>query len=218
MSDILDEIEVAETLTDRDIFTQIWTAPKKVFRYLNDTQYDKQVVILLSLAGISNAFDRAIFKNMGDLMSLGVILGVCILLGGTLGRVWFHIYAALIHWTGNWLNGQGETKDILRMTAYAMIPSIVTLPFLFLQILAFGNEVFKKNGDLTSMGPVFENIFVYGTLFGDGIFGIWTIVFLVIGIAEVQNFSIGKAILNFLLPILVLVLPLAMLFFWLKGF
>ena len=44
-----------ENLTDKQIFTQIWKSPRKVFRYINDNQYDRYVYLLLAIAGISMA-------------------------------------------------------------------------------------------------------------------------------------------------------------------
>ena len=56
-------------------------------------------------------------------------------------------------------DGQGDTSSILRILAYAMIPSIIALVFLIPQIVIYGLEVFKEDGDLTSAGWI-SNIFV----------------------------------------------------------
>jgi hypothetical protein len=61
-------------LTDKDIFTKIWTSPRQVFKYINDNYYDKYLTVLLFLAGISRSFSRASMKNMGDEMSIWAIL------------------------------------------------------------------------------------------------------------------------------------------------
>ena len=37
----------AINLTDKEVFTKIWTSPRMVFRYINDNKYDKYVNILL---------------------------------------------------------------------------------------------------------------------------------------------------------------------------
>lgn len=74
MENILDEKEPeAIHLTEQEIFTTIWTSPRKVFKFINDNQYGKHATVLLILAGISSAFDRAIMKDMGDQMPLVAI-------------------------------------------------------------------------------------------------------------------------------------------------
>jgi hypothetical protein len=194
-------------LTDKEVFLKIWTSPRKVFKFINDNHYDKYVNALLFFAGISRAFDRASLKDMGDKMSLLAILGLCIILGGLLGWISYYIYAALLSWTGKWLNGKGDTKSILRVLSYALIPSIIALIFLIPQIGIYGNEMFKADGDIISAG-LLSNIFVYGSLILEFILGIWTIFFSVIAVSEVQKLNIGKSILNIFLPILIFAVPI----------
>jgi len=199
-------------LTDRDIFTKIWTSPRLVFKYINDTRYDKFLHILLILAGITRAFDRASTKNMGDNISLTGVLSICIILGGLFGWISYYIYAALISWTGKWLNGKGDTSSILRMLSYAMIPSIVVLILLIPQVAIFGNGIFQSNIDIYGSGLV-SIIIYYLILFLQLTFGIWTLVVFVIGVSEVQKLSIGKSILNIILPVLIIIVPIAMIAF-----
>ena len=204
-------------LTDKELFTQIWTSPRKVFKYINDNHYDKYVTVLLLLSGISSTFDRASMKNMGDKMSLFGIVGLSVILGGLLGYLSFYIYAALVSWTGKWLKGQGTTSSILRVIAYAMIPSIIGLLFLIPQIGIYGVEIFRSDGDIYSAGLI-SNIFVYGSMVLEFILGIFTFIFCIIGISEVQKFSIEKATLNVLLPILVIIGPILLLVFIFSSF
>ena len=213
LDNVVDNSEQQENLSDKDIFIKIWTSPRKIFRYINDKHYDKYVVILLVLSGISRTFDQAAMKNMGDKISILGIIGFCIIGGGLLGWLTYYIYAALISWTGKWLNGEGNTDSILRIISYAMLPSVVALIFLIPQIAVYGNEMFKADGDIVSAGFI-SNIFVYLSLLLEITFGIWTLVLCVIGISEVQKFSIGKSILNMLMPgllLLAIILPIVLL-------
>jgi len=210
MKDILDNNDENSNFTDRDLLMKIWTSPSQVFKYINDNHYNKYVTVLLVLSGISRSFDRAALKNMGDHMSIWAILGFCIFVGGLIGWISYYIYAALISWTGKWLNGEGDTTSILRIISYAMIPSIIALVFLIPQIGIYGVEIFKEDGDITSAGWI-SNVFVYGSMVLEVILGIWTMVFCVVGISEVQKLSIGKSILNLLLPIFVIAIPVLIL-------
>ena len=217
MENILDKNNENLSLTDKDLFTKIWTSPRKVFRYINDNHHDKYVSVLLVLSGISRSFDRASIKNMGKIMPIWAILALCIILGGLLGWMSYYIYAALVSWTGKWLKGQGNTSSILRILSYAMLPSIVALVFLIPQIGIYGVEIFKEDGDITSAGWI-SNIFVYGSMFLEAVLGIWTLIFCVVGISEVQKLSIGKAILNLLLPLLVILVPILIIVLLFKAF
>ncbi|MEJ1223972.1 Yip1 family protein [Sediminicola sp. 1XM1-17] len=206
-----------QVLSDKEIFTKIWTSPRLVFQYINERHYDKYVAILLIIAGIARAFDRAATKNLGDTLSLWVIIGGCIVLGGLLGWLSFYIYAALLSWTGKWLHGKGNTTSILRVLAYAMIPLSIALVLIVPQIGIYGIEIFKSDGDITSAG-LLPNFFFYGAMILEAVLGIWAFVLCVVGISEVQKLSIGNAVLNIFLPVLIIVVPIALLYFFFFQF
>jgi hypothetical protein len=202
-----EEFEKYEALSDQDIFTKIWTEPRRVFKFINDTQYEKYLYLLMIFAGIGRAFDRASSKDMGDDSSLYFIVFSCIIFGGMLGWISYYIYAALLSWTGKWLNGAGNTSAIYRMMAYAMIPSILALFFLFLQVAVYGQDYFKSNTDYLE-GNIAGSILFWIAFAFETLLSISSLVFTVIGLSEVQKFSIGKAILNLILPILFIVVPI----------
>ncbi|MCM4162404.1 MULTISPECIES: Yip1 family protein [unclassified Arenibacter] len=216
MNSELINTENQQELSDKEIFMEIWTSPRKVFKFINDNHYDKYVNGLLFFAGISSAFDRASLKNSGDNLSLIAILALCIIVGGLLGWISYYIYAALLSWTGKWINGEGDTKSILRIISYAMTPAIIALIFLIPQIGIYGNEMFKSDGDISSAGIV-ANIFVYSSMILEFILGIWTIVFCVVGVSEVQKLSIGKSIVNLILPLLVFAIPIMIIVLIIKA-
>jgi hypothetical protein len=217
MEDFLGSSQENNRLTDKDVFTKIWSSPRQIFKFINDKNYDQYMIVLLLLSGISRSFDRASMNNMGDTMSIWAIVGICIVAGGLFGWLSYYIYAALMSWTGKWLNAKGDTDSILRMLSYAMLPSIIALIFLIPQIAIYGNEIFKADGDITSAGWL-ANIFVYGSILLEVVLGIITIVFCVIGTSEVQKLSIGKSILNLLLPGIVIIVPILAIVLLLKMF
>lgn len=190
--------------------------PKRVFKFINETKYEKYLYILMFLAGVSSAFDRASSKNMGEHSSLVFIVFLCIVMGGLLGWISYYIYAALLSWTGKWLNGSGDTSSIFRMMAYAIIPSIISLIFLIPQIAVYGDDLFK-NIDYTSESNVVKIVFGIFAFCEVGL-SIVTVVYTVIGLSVVQNFSIGKAIVNLLLPIAIIILPILLIgsVFWMS--
>jgi hypothetical protein len=194
-------------ISDKKLFTKIWTSPREVFKFIDTYEYEKYVTVLLILAGISRTFDRASMKNMGDNFSIWGIIAFCIIIGAIFGWITYYIYSALISWTGKWLNGKGNTDSILRVLAYALLPSIISLVLLIPQIVIYGNEIFKSEGDIFS-GGIVSNIFVYGSMFLEFTLGIWSLILCVIGISEVQKLSIGKSILNLFLPAIVIMTPI----------
>lgn len=196
-----------EHFSNKDIFSKIWVFPRAVFRFIEAKKLDEYVYILLILNGICNAFDRAVDRNLGDHLSLGVIILGCVLLGGLLGWISLAIYAALLSWTGKWVGGQADSKSLLRVLAYGTIPSIVASIFLIPQIGIYGIALFQQDGDITG-GSVLQNVVFWGAMFLEVVLAIWSFIITLIGVSEIQQISILKAFLNLLLPILIFVVPL----------
>lgn len=211
------EFETYDTLSDNEIFTKIWTEPRRVLKYIHETKYEKYFYVLLFLAGVSGAFDRAANRNLGENASLLGLIAGCIILGGFLGWLSYYIYAALLSWTGKWLDGIGNTDSIYRILAYAMIPSAISLIFLVPQIAVYGIDLFVKDGDLVNAGVV-GNIVFWGAILLEIILGIFTIIFSVIGLSEVQKISVWKAILNLVLPLLIILGPIVIIAFIIYSF
>lgn len=202
-------------LSGRDIFSKIWMSPRMVFKFVNDSNYNGLTTSMLIFAGIVNALYSASFRNIGDQMSLPIVLIVCLIGGGIFGWIYFYLYAALLSWTGKWLKGAGNTRSLLRMMSLAFIPSLVLiLPFI-LRIALYGNEVFQSNIDIFAKGAPTIAAYAFFT-FVETAIGVWTLGILIIGISEVQKLSVWKSILNMILPIIIVMaafLPIAALAF-----
>lgn len=165
------------------------------------------MIVLLCLGGMSRAFDRAAYKNMGNQLSLVTIILVCVIAGGLFGWIWTYLYSALVNWTGKWLKGKGDTRSIVRIIAYAQLPNILSMLLLIPLIIGYGNDVFRSDLDLTGDNETVNSVLYMINLL-DIVLAVWTIVLSVIGISEVQKLSVGKSILNILLPAFVIIVPL----------
>jgi hypothetical protein len=203
--------------SDAEIFTEIWTSPRLVFRYLHQYRYDKFLHILLILAGILKAFDRAATKGTGDVFSLTSVILLCVFVGGAFGWISYYIYTALISLTGKWLGGKGNTNSLLRVMAHAMIPYVAGGLFLIPQMAIFGIAMFQSDVDLTEGGMI-EVVIFYLSVVIKLVCSGWTVVILCIGVSEIQKMPVGKAVLNILLPAILIFLPLAAIAFILGNF
>ena len=191
------------TIDSSKVLTKVLTAPKRAFEFINTYKYDKHLHILLFLAGVSNGLTKASDKNMGDTTSLLWVLFTSVIIGGFFGWISFYIYSAMISWTGKWLNGFAKTDDVLRVFAYATLPTILGIVFIIIQIAVFGDRLFISEENYGNINTA-SNILFYGCAILQISFAVWSMVLLVLGVAEVQKFSIGNAILNVLLPSLIL--------------
>jgi len=199
-----------EVLTDREIFTRIWTEPRVVFRFLEDFRYDRYTYVLLFLAAVANSLDRAGRNNMGEEHSLVYVLIITILFGGTFGAMFYYIYAAVASWMGRWFGGKANTASLLRVFAHAAFPVVLTLVITMIHIALFGIDLFRgeiviDNYDMT------YNVIYWISIIVEISLSIWGICLAVVGVSEVQKISIGAAIGNVFLPVLMIVAVLLLL-------
>lgn len=196
----------------KEVLTQIWLNPRKVFKYIAETDFDDYYSLLLILVGVSNMFGSATDKHWGDHLPLAGVIAVCVVGGALLGWISIYLFSALISWTGNWFNGEAPIDTIVKTIVYASIPTIFCLPLVFFQMGIFGNDLFCSAVDL-STDNVILNFLYYISLLLETVLGIWSFVIIVIGISEVQKLSVWKAILNVVLAALLILVPLGVLAF-----
>lgn len=213
-AEVVDDVKIE--FTDLEIFTQIWMFPRLVFRYLNEYRYDKFLYIILVLAGIVKGFDRAVTRSSGDTLSLTAIILLSVFAGGALTWISVYLYAGLISWTGAWLNGRSNTSSIFRVVGYSMIPTIVAGLLLIPQIAVFGIRMFQSDFDVADES-MSATILYYFSFMVELTFGIWSFVILCVGISEVQKIPVGKAIVNILLPAVIIIVPLGIIAFLLSD-
>ena len=175
-------------------FITIWTRPKLTFEHLL-LYYPKDFVLLLAfLGGGARSFDRAIGNDLGDKMPLPVILTVVPFFGGLSGLLVWSIYSGLMSWTGGWLKGDASPEECRTVLAWSMVPSICSLLLLIPLLAVSGSTVF------TSEDSIFEIIYWVLSL----LLSAWSVYLLITGISLIQNFGTGRAILNMILPGLVI--------------
>jgi len=192
-------------INDDNLLTKIWLNPTDTLKYILKNCPEKYVAILLVLGGMGRAIDRASSKGMGDNMSTAAVLGITIVLGGLLGWITYYIYAWAMSVTGEWLNGKSEPSQFRTIIAWALIPSICSLILLVPEVIILGDDLFRSEIMNESL---FNSIswIIFGLI--EIILAIWSMVILVKGISLIQDFGIGKSILNMILPGLVLIIPI----------
>jgi len=206
-----EEEEKPKVLTDREIFTKIWTAPRMVFKSIEAYKYEGNQTALLVIAGIAGVLQRASDRSVGDGTDLVMVVVSCLVAGVLTAFIFYPFYALLVSWTGKWLKGKADTASVLRVLAFSSIPSIFNLVLVVLTVLLLGKELFVSETLLLFESTPHTFIFLV-LLIPQVVLAIWSLVLFVIGIAEIQQFSIIKALFNSILPILVLLIPLLIAF------
>lgn len=195
-------------LSEKKLLFTIWLKPKQTFTYILKYCPDKFVILFFVLGGIGRAIDRAVNRNMGDELSLGVILAIAIIGGALFGWISYYFYAWLLKVSGKWLKGEASTNKYRTVLAWSIVPQVLSLLLVVPQILLFGNGFFSSEFEEPSLA-LGISLLIFGLI--DIALGIWSLVILVNGIMVIQNFGAGKAFLNAILPVFMILLPILLL-------
>ena len=204
--DILDDIELID---EHELFRSIWTKPRLTLDFILRNCPKRYLTTLFVLGGITNALGNRSTDLNSSAFSPMVMIPMAIVVGGLLGWVFYYIYASLLGWTGKWIKGIAGMDQFLTVLAWASIPTIFSL-------LLVIPELFITDGnpgsvDISSMN--ISTVIPYWLIkIGEAVLAVWSLAIMMKGIALIQNFSIGKAILNAILPLFVIIIPICIIF------
>jgi len=195
-------------LTDADIFTRIWKQPRLVFTYLSEFEYDRYTYVFLFIAAATTSLELAIANDLNKGMTFSFIIVISIIAGGIFWTLIFYTFAALACRIGEWFGGQATTISIVRVMAYGMLPIIMASLFTILKIVLFDIDLFREDFSVRNYAPGLSAFYVISSL-SQLALAVSSIYLIVIGTSQLQQMPIGVAILNLILPALILAVALA---------
>lgn len=183
----------------------IWFAPRRTIRRICVESPTKHVLLLSALSGITQVFDNASFRSIGDQLPLVTIVGMALIAGPIAGLIGLFIGSAVIGTVGRLLGGNATAGELRAAMSWAAVPSVMTLLLLVPQIALIGNEVFSTDTPILD-----ENV---GIAMAFGMLGVAELIIAIWGfftycntVAEVQGFSSAwMGFLNLLLALMIVV-------------
>lgn len=178
-------------------FLSIWSRPTKTLSFVLQNQPRKYINLLFVLGGIVKALDRALEKAGADSSFMELIF-LPVILGAAFGWISYYLMAYFISIAGDWLKGKADTADYRTVLAWALLPSLLGALIFIPRWIIF----YETAGPNAGEGQILNYIDAF-LQFIQIILGIWTFVIFVKGVKVIQNFSTLRALLNILLPVIV---------------
>ncbi len=182
----------------------IWTEPRKTVRSIVNTDPKFGFVILSGIYGFPMALNLAQNFSLGASIPLWAILIGALIICILLGMIGITISTWLLHFTGRWIGGKGSFQTVRTAVAWSNVPNVVTILMSLIVVAMFGRAMFNAAFSATHfMGTQAGIIFIVFLL--QAVASIWGFVILIVGLSEVQGFSVWKALLNVLIPFVIVV-------------
>ena len=177
--------------------------PRLVFGYLNEYQYDRYTLVLLLLASATIALELSIATHLNKGMSFTFVINASIIAGGIFGTIVLYLLAAIASWVGNWFGSMATGGSLARVIAHGLFPVVIASLFTALKISEFDKHLFRETFDISNYSAQLSAFYIISSFLQLGLAFV-SLVFIVIGTSQVQRLPIGQAILNVIIPALIL--------------
>lgn len=195
---------------------KMWVEPRKTIRTIVNFDPKYRFAVLSGIYGFPMMLHIAQNLNLSDYYVTGGILIVALLLSVFAGMLGITITSALLSWTGKWIGGKAPFLNIRAAVGWSNIPNIINIVMWLIMIAHFGGMVFNRNfPQMPFMGG--EMLFVLSIFLVQFIMAIWSFVMLLISLSEVQGFSAWKALLNMIIPSVMVIIVVWVVMFIMSG-
>ncbi|GLS83483.1 Yip1 family protein [Paraferrimonas haliotis] len=196
----------------RHPLTEIWFYPREAYRALAQHPLPKLNLTIAALAGVVQVLASGFMQEDGQFNSIMVLLFSALVGGSIGGIIGVYLSSFLFKFTGKLLGGSASYARLRDVFSWSSLPSLINLPFLLLFLVIMGNGYFDPKYFETHPGLI-VTLLVAAWGLVSLVVSIWGLILMVVGISEVQNFSIWRAIANFVLSVLIIVVPIVIIAF-----
>ncbi|MBM2840204.1 MAG: hypothetical protein HW412_732 [Bacteroidetes bacterium] len=205
---------VQSKIDNLNLFETVWKLielPREGFRRIVLSHHKNYVFLLSCLFGTALAYTVFWYKDLGPVFSnLLTLVGSGILLGPPLGIMFVLVASVVLRWTAHLFGGKAGLKNTYALVAYACVPIVISLVFVFpVEIAIFGQDFFGKNPPPLVINPV-----IYIVLIAFDVLAVaWSWFLLVEGTIVANGFTRGKTVLVSLSVLLLTVAVASLLYF-----
>ncbi len=193
----------------------IWINTRQTIRAIVNSDPKRGFVFLSAVYGFPIASNFAQNLSLSATVPIWAIVIGALILSTFVGMLGITICTWLLKVTGSWIGGKGTFQTIRTAVAWSNVPSIVTVLMWFVLLGFFGGQVYNREFAETSFIG-YEAGIVFLVFLIQTIVSIWGFVILVNALGEVQGFSAWKALLNIIIPFVIIV-AVVWLMAWVMG-
>lgn len=194
--------------------------PRQAIRRIVDMDPGCRFIWLSLIYGFPVLMQMAQSLSLAFYFSWPVILLPALVFAPFIGMLGITITAALLTWVGSWIGGKGSYVQVRAAVAWSNVPTIITCLTWIVWVVLFREALFYEEFFQSAFVGMEKGV-ILGLAMLQFVAGIWSFVVLLISLSEVQGFSVWKALLNIILPFVLIVIAMWALMWvvwWIRGF
>lgn len=179
----------------RNPWFSIWCHPRATVGRIVAENPNRSLWWLAAIYGFCSLMNMFQSMALGSTLSIPAILILAVILAPFWGWINFSVWSAFVFWIGKWFKGRGHFTAVRSAYAWSCVPILVNVPLWLLMVILFGHQLFL-NFPNAHLLPGSQVLLLFVILIAKVVLAIWSLVIYLNGLAEVQQYSILRAILN----------------------
>lgn len=192
----------------------IWTKPRATIRRIVDENPNRSLWLLAAIYGFVSLMNNAQTLALGQSLHTAVIFFMVLILAPFWGYAFFSIWSAAVYLIGKLFKGQGSFSMVRSAYAWSSVPFVFNLILWISLAVIFGPKLFMPAAMTNEITEPLM-LFLFFVLVGRLVLAVWSLVIYFNTLAEVQSYSVLKAIFN--VVIAAILMALISWFFWNAG-
>lgn len=169
----------------------VWLRPRRVFRELSTRPVGVTDYLLAAAQGIGNFLALYRTEGAGAHNSVAQILANSFAYGAVAGVVSLFLMAAIYRRLSNRAGGKSAAGSVIHVLAYGGLPMVFSVALWVLMALLAGESTFVETPRADLEG--FLAILLHLQFIAYVLLLIWSVVLQVMGLSEIQGFTVRKA-------------------------
>jgi len=195
-------------MSDDNPWLSVWVRPRETIRSIVAQNPNRSLWILAFIYGFTSLLNCFQSYPIASHFGMLPVMLISIILAPFWGYAFFSLWSWVVVWVGKLLKGQAHFTNARAAYAWSSVPLLGNVPLWLLLVLFYSRFLFFGMHDQVMPPNVAAALFII--LIAKLVFAIWAIVIYLQMLAEVQQFSILRAIANVVLASLVLGIGLAL--------
>lgn len=199
-------------MSEKSPWVTIWCQPRSTIRKIVYENPNRSIWVLAFIYGFLSLLNSFQSIAIGSLLGMVPVFLIALIVAPFWGYAAFSIWSWVICRVGKWLKGEGDFQSVRAAFAWSCVPLAVNICLWFFMILFFGAAFFFHPQDVYPISTQ-ETSFLFLILIAKVVIAIWSLVIYLNALAEVQNFSVLRAIFNVIISWIVVGVVLGALWF-----
>lgn len=195
-------------MLDKNPWLSIWCEPRATIRRIVEQNPNRSLWILAFIYGFLSLLNSFQSISIGSVMGMASVFLIAVVLSPLWGYAGFSIWSWVVCKVGRLLKGEGSFSHVRAAFAWSCVPLTVNIFLWLIMIFSFGFSFFFHPQETMAFSSQ-QSAFLLLILIGKVGIAIWSLVIYLNALAEVQKFSILRAIFNVILSWIAIGLVLA---------